>query len=75
MCTHKAAVSPCIESEFTGFLSHWFGLLQVSALRMVDRERGQIDCLLNALAQDLPAKALPVVAEIISNHMDVLNYR
>ena len=42
---------------------------------MIDRERGQIDCLLNTLAQDLPAKTLPVVAEIITNHMDVLNYR
>lgn len=49
--------------------------LQVSALWMVDRSRGQIDGLLNALAQDLPAKALPVVVEIISNHMDVLNFR
>lgn len=50
-------------------------LLQVSALWMVDRSRGQIDGLLNALAQDLPANALPVVVEIISNHMDVLNFR
>ena len=49
--------------------------MQVSALRMIDRERGQIDGLLNALAQDLPAKALPVIVEIISNHMDVLNFR
>ena len=48
---------------------------QVSALWMVDRSRGQIDGLLNALAQDLPAKALPVIVEIISNHMEVLNFR
>ena len=49
--------------------------LQVSALWMVDRSRGQMDGLLNALARDLPANALPVVVEIISNHMDVLNFR
>lgn len=49
--------------------------LQVSGLWMVDRSRGQVDGLLNALAQDLPAKALPVVVDIISNHMEVLNFR
>ncbi|DBB00250.1 TPA: hypothetical protein ACH3X1_014079 [Trebouxia sp. C0004] len=48
---------------------------QVSALRVIDRDRGQIDGLLNALAQDLPAKALPVVIEIISKHMEPLSHR
>ena len=47
----------------------------MSALRVLDRERGQIDGLLNALAHDLPPKALPVVVEIISNHMEVLSHR
>ena len=49
--------------------------MQVSALRVLDRERGQIDGLLNALAHDLPPKALPVIVDIISNHMEPLGYR
>ncbi|KAA6419179.1 MAG: hypothetical protein FRX49_10919 [Trebouxia sp. A1-2] len=48
---------------------------QVSALRVIDRDRGQIDGLLNALAHDLPAKALPVVIEVISKHMEPLSHR
>ena len=52
-----------------------YKLLQVSGLWMIDRSRGQIDGLLNALAQDLPAKALPVIVEIICNHMEVLKFR
>lgn len=47
----------------------------MSALRVIDRDRGQIDGLLNALAHDLPAKALPVVIEIISKHMEPLSHR
>jgi len=42
---------------------------------VIDRDRGPLDGLLNALAHDLPAKALPVVIEIISKHMGPLSHR
>ena len=56
----------------------WYGnhaLLQVAALRLVDRDRSKLDTLLRAVADGLPANALPLVIQIVSHHMQPLKFR
>lgn len=42
---------------------------------MVDRDRAKLDTLLRAVADGLPANALPLVIQIVSHHMQPLKFR
>lgn len=66
LCKYKLTVLSCCKPCI---------VLQVAALHLVDRHRGNVDTLLRAIADGLPTKALPLTIQLISHHMQPLASR